>query len=275
MSIISNDELRRRVSVNIPNQAPYNLTKEQKLENIASFNALSRDGLESGSLERRVLLYETLAGEKVYMQYPGSESVRVGERQFALDARPILQKTDGTFLDDMDFKKIWDIIDRLGHGHMDDIDVLATVFLRIAYMLEYQHYEQEYLCETINTRTNTVVETQQIMFTWNALALDADVIETLNDRFRIAEGISLEGFLYYNDLLSQNEDCKYHFLKGNCWDIKTGRINNCLSHLTVISHLRGRIGISKLIDSFQRTGVAPLPQYRLDEACGDLIRRGR
>jgi len=41
--------------------------------------------------------------------------------------------------------------------------------------------------------------------------------------------------------------------------------------LTVISHIRGYIGISKLIDSFQRTGVAPLPQSRLYEACGDLI----
>ena len=103
--------------------------------------------------------------------------------------------------------------------------------------------------------------------------LDSDVIETLNDRFESFEGISLEGFLYYNDLLAQNEDCKYHYLQGNHWNITTGRINNCLSHLTVISHIRGKIGISKLIDSFQRTGVAPLPQSRFNEACGDLVIR--
>lgn len=91
------------------------------------------------------------------------------------------------------------------------------------------------------------------------------------DRFPTHEGISLEGFLYYNDLLAQNEDCKYHYFKGDEWDMKAGRVNNCLSHLTVISHIRGYIGISKLIDSFQRTGVAPLPLSRLYEACGDLI----
>lgn len=273
MSIISNDELRLRVAVEIPEQAPYNSTKGAKEENINSFNALSRNGLQHGDVERRVLLYETLAGEKVYMQYPGSESIRDGKRQFLLDARPILQKADGTFLEDMDFKKIWDIIDRLGHGHRDDIDILATVFLRIAYMLDYQHNEQECLCETINIADETVESRERIPFVWNSLNFDTDVLETLNDRFRIAEGISLEGFLYYNDLLAQNEDCKYHYLKGTQWKVDMGRINNCLSHLTVISHIRGHIGISKLIDSFQRTGVAPLPQSRFEEACGDLVQR--
>ncbi len=275
MAILPNEELRRRVSVTIPRQAPYNTTREQKLENIINFSALDRSGLEYGTTERRILLYETLTGEKVYMQYPGSESARDGNRKFPLDARPILQKADGTYLADMDFKKIWDIIDRLGQGHKADLDVLGTVFLRIAYMLEYQHCEKEYLCETIDAETGTVISSEQLLFTWNALNLDADVLETLNDRFCIAEGISLEGFLYYNDLLAQNEDCKYRHLQGDNWNITTGRINNCLSHLTVISHLRDCIGISKLIDSFQRTGVAPLPQTRFDEACGNLVQRVR
>lgn len=57
--------------------------------------------------------------------------------------------------------------------------------------------------------------------------------------------------------------------------IGEAKIKNCLSHLTVISHIREHIGISKLIDSFQRTGVAPLPQGRLWEACGDLVQRRR
>ncbi len=275
MAILSNDELRRRVSVSIPRQTPYNTAKEQKLENIINFSSLDRNGLKYGATERRILLYETLDGEKVYMQYPGSESIRDRARNYPLDARPILQKADGTYLEDMDFKKIWDIIDRLGEGHKADLDVLGTVFLRIAYMLEYQHCEKEYLCETVDIKTGTVISSDQVFFTWNALNLDADVLETLNDRFRIAEGISLEGFLYYNDLLAQNEDCKYRYLQGDNWNITTGRINNCLSHLTVISHLRGCIGISKLIDSFQRTGVAPLPQNRFDEACGNLVCRER
>ena len=100
----------------------------------------------------------------------------------------------------------------------------------------------------------------------------------MNDRFPLSgSDISFEAFLYYNDILAQNEDNKYYYLKGSSKEqiLKNGngRINNCLSHLTVISHVRDHIGISKLIDSFQRTGVAPLPQSRLYEACGDLVTR--
>lgn len=275
MPLIAMEEVRNRVRTTIPRQAPYQRFKEQKLENINSFNSLSRDGLVSGETECRILLYETLVGEKVFMQYPGIESTREGPRRYALDARPVLQKADGTYADDMDFKKIWDIIDCIGQDHRADIDILATIFLKIAYMLEYQHNEKEYIREVINAEAGRVLSSENIYFVWNSLNIDEDICETLNDRFGLQNGISVEGFLYYNDLLAQNEDCKYYYLQGDRWNITAGRINNCLSHLTVISHIRGCIGISKLIDSFQRTGVAPLPQSRFGEACGDLVQRER
>ena len=206
------------------------------------------------------------------MQYPGLESTREGARLFEKDARPILIRADGTQVPDMDFKKIWDIIDQVGQAHRADIDILATVFLRIAYMLGYSLKNQSYPIEELDVETGDVVSSSSIDFTWNALDLDSNILETLNDRFgMLTEEISVEAFLYYNDLLAQNEDCKYYYFKGENWDQKAGRVNNCLSHLTVISHIRGNIGISKLIDSFQRTGVAPLPQGRLVEACGNLV----
>lgn len=275
MPLITSEEVRNRIFTSIPFQTPYSATEAQKLENIDSFNALSREGLESEFLEKRILLYETRRGERVYMQYPGIESTREGARYFPLDARPVLQKVDGTFAADMDFKKIWDIIDIIGRSHHADTDILATIFLRIAYMIGYRHNEEEYICETVDVSTDRIIDRESVFFSWNSLEIDVDVLDTLNDRFGLLDGISLEGFLYYNDLLAQNEDCKYSYLQGNRWTITTGRINNCLSHLTVISHIRGHIGISKLIDSFQRTGVAPLPQARVWEACGDLVERVR
>ncbi|SCH83385.1 Uncharacterised protein [uncultured Clostridium sp.] len=273
MPLISMHEVRNRLTTTIPQQTPYRTSENQKMENIKNFSSLPRENLSYGMTEKRICLYETIAGEKLYMQYPGLESSRAGNRNFPLDARPVLIKADGSYAQDMDFKKIWDIIDLIGQNHRADIDILATIFLRIAYMIDYMHTENGYICETLDIPSGTIVNTQTVRFVWNYLRLDSDVIETLNDRFESFEGISLEGFLYYNDLLAQNEDCKYHYLQGNHWNITTGRINNCLSHLTVISHIRGKIGISKLIDSFQRTGVAPLPQSRFNEACGDLVIR--
>lgn len=275
MPLITMDEVRNRVHTIIPLEAPYRQFERQKLENINSFDSLPRVGLMSGETECRILLYETLVGERVFMQYPGIESTREGRRQYALDARPVLQKADGSYSEDMDFKRIWDIIDRVGQDHRADIDILATIFLKIAYMIDYRHNEGEYFSEIIDVETDSVLSSRNMHFIWNSLDIDLDVLETLNDCFGPQNGISLEGFLYYNDLLAQNEDCKYHYLQGDSWNKTAGRINNCLSHLTVISHIRGAIGISKLIDSFQRTGVAPLPQSRFGEACGDLVQRER
>ena len=268
MAIISDSVLRERIAVMLPNQTPYKKTESLKWENIQNFNSLMRKGLENSRLECRLLLYETLAGEKVYIQYPGIESLRK-EKNYPYDFKPILQKADGSYLNDMDFNKIWDIIDTLGRNHLSDIDILATIFVRMAFMLEYHRYQKECRIETVDIAANRVVQSDKIKFTWNALYLDVDVIETLNDRFKIEE-ISLEGFLYYNDLLAQNEDCKYKYLKGDKWNIKMGRINNCLSHLTVISYIRKCSSISNLISRFKR-GVGPLPQSRFHEACGELV----
>ena len=76
MTLISNQELRERIRTTIPKRTPYNVEKKKKLENIENFNKLSREGLESGKLERRVLLYRTQCDERVYIQYPGRESKR-------------------------------------------------------------------------------------------------------------------------------------------------------------------------------------------------------
>ena len=278
MSILSNAELRKRLMVQIPKQCPYNLSSNSKIENIDSFCNLSRNNLLFGQRERRVLVYTTQNGEKIYYQFPGSESRPQRTRVFPNDARPILIKSNGEQSPDMDFKKIWDIIDRLGNGHKDDADLIGAVFLRIAYMLDYQHVSSNHPYEDIDISSGAILKSGIISIDWNKLSLDQDVIETLNDRFGLPDhGISFEAFLYYNDILAQNEDNKYYFLKGQSKEQilqkGNGRINNCLSHLTVISHIRGCIGISKLIDSFQRTGVAPLPQSRLAEACGDLVIR--
>ena len=271
MPPILNQDIRERVRTTISKRAPQNTTKQIKLENIENFNNLSREGLENGNIERRILLYETHSHEKVYMQYPGIESKRNGQRNFMLDARPIIQKSDGEIVPDMNFGRIWDMIDRIGQGHQANLDVLAVLFLRIAYMIGYQHNDTEYLSETINVITGEVIESSMTRFCWNSLILDPDVVETLGDSFGLLGGVSLEGFLYYNDLLAQNEDCKYSYLKGQQWDFKSGRINNCLSHLTVIAHMQGHMGISELINKFQHGGVAPLAQNKFNEVCGDLV----
>lgn len=279
MALISMTSLRDKICLTIPKSTPYEASRNIKIENINNFNSMDRSTLIHSHTEKRIKLYETRSHESIYIQFPGVESTRSGGKTYINDFRPILQRADGSYLEDMDFKKIWDIIDSIGQSHKADIDILATLFLRIAYMIDYKHNDSTYISEQVNydaTGQLTFFPLPQTHLIWNSLDLDPDVIDTINDRFGQYNGISIEAFLYYNDLLAQNEDCKYHYiqtLSKKKWDISIGRINNCLSHLTVISHIRGYIGISKLIDSFQRTGVAPLPQKRFSEACGSLVTR--
>lgn len=271
--ILPDADIRASIQVHLP-QNPVQECIERKMQNIHSFNALSRENLAHGGKERRLLLYTTQAHEKVYVQYPGIESVRDGERRCPNDFRPVLIRADGAQIPDMDFKRIWDIIDRMGADYRGNIDIMAAIFLRIAYMLDYRYNEcVPCLQQTIHIQTKDVIAEQEIDFTWYSLFFDEDTIATLRNLFSSFEdvcGVSLEGFLYYNDLLAQNEDCKYSFLKGTAWNGRVGRTNTCLSHLTVISHLRGYIGLSKLISGFSR-GVAPLPRARFFEACGNLV----
>lgn len=277
MELIEMDEARRRLNILLPKTKPYELSRLQKYENIQTFDELDRSGLKFGSVERRILMYTTQKGEKVYYQYPGKETAREKSKAFPFDGRPMLQKADGTFSEDMDFRKIWDIIDNVGKNHNIDMDLLAAIFLKIAYMLDYKRYEKDYLYEDIDIATGNILNKGTVKLVFNSLNLDEDVLYTLNDRLNFSDdiGISLESFLYYNDLLAQNEDCKYTYKasrNNKVPDIKTGRINTCLSHLSIIAHIRGKMGISELINMFQRgRGVAPLPFKKFPDACGKLV----
>lgn len=276
--MLSIDVLKKRLTIQIPSQKPYFLSKNEKIENINVFCGLTRENLAYGKTERRILLYTTQNDEKIYYQYPGKESTRRDSANFPLDARPILEKSNSELSPDMDFNAIWDIIDYLGTENRANADILGAIFLRIAYMHQYKHTTKDFFYQDVDISSGAIINSGKIKMDWNYLALDQEIIESLNDRFKLRNslGFSFEAFLYYNDVLAQNEDNKY-YLRSNKSDEQilqkgNGRINNCLSHLTVISHIRGKIGISKLISSFRR-GVAPLSQSRFSEACGDLVIR--
>lgn len=271
MSIISNSDLRLNLTTDISKTTPYNSTKKIKIDNINFFNSIPRTSLVYNKRELRLYLYKTMLNEHVCIQLPGQETIRT-EKKNPNDFKPILIRKDGTINPDMDFKIIWDKIDRLASSNRKNSDILGVLFLRIAYMIGYSLTTDSYKAEFIDIASNNIEKETTLDFTWNRLKYDKDIIETLNDTFGLIDDISLEALLYYNDLLAQNEDCKYHYLKGESWDIKNGRINNCLSHLSIIAHCRGYIGISKLLDMFQRTGVGPLPQRDFSFACENLIR---
>ena len=80
---------------------------EKKLFNIETFSHLDTSGLRYGTMERRILMKEFSTGEKLYIQYPGKETVRAIKPR-PWDFRPKLILANGDWLKDLSFKDIWD-----------------------------------------------------------------------------------------------------------------------------------------------------------------------
>ena len=85
----------------------------------------------------------------------------------------------------------------------------------------------------------SVVSEGKINISWykpNFNLSDLNNIQMVIGKIR---GVSLEAYLFLNDLLAQNEDCKYYYrdveLNGGAWDYRRGRRNTLSSHISVIA----------------------------------------
>ena len=245
--------------------------KEKQLVNIDTFSNLPKDGLKFNISERRVIIYRTRANEEISVQYPGKESVRETENR-PWDFRPKLYTSDGTALKDLSFPDIWDDLYTLHSEDNETLSFLAAIFFRMAFMVDCVKTTEKYNYIDIEKETRGEIELE--MYKPNFVPA---VIQELQERIgEMPRGVSLEGYLLYNDLLVQNEDCKYFYrdihVKQKDWNFKTGRINTLLSHISVIEFLQGGITFSEIMMRFQRgMGVAPCPLKNLDSITNGII----
>lgn len=115
-----------------------------KIKNIQSFLHIERTGLRNGELEKRLLMYNTLAKEEIYIEYPGKESTAKYEKSDEKnilnpnDFRPELYTSNGENIAKMSFVDIVEALVEYAWIHDKEImQVLATLIIRIAYMRGY------------------------------------------------------------------------------------------------------------------------------------------
>lgn len=98
-----------------------------------------------------------------------------------------------------------------------------------------------------------------------------EALEYLNRVIPEYEGISVEAYLHYMEMIAWNEDVKYHTLG---YDVHTGigRRNNMLTYAHIIAILLGKGSLSKLCSQFSRppVGVSPIAQSLAKEVFTDL-----
>ena len=261
------------------NNASNKRAKEMRLENINYFSSLSRNSLKFNEVERRLLLYVTKDNEKIYIQYPGKETISSNESKVRpWDFRPKLELRDGSLMKDLSFADIWNDLSEMHGTDKDVLSLLATIFFRMSQMIDYKIESKEYEYIDINMNTGETIDKGKISFTWLKPTFDSQILKIIQDKIGIdkTRGASLEAYLVYNDLLVQNEDCKYFYrdtvVNNTVWNDKVGRKNTLYSHMSVIEYLQGYIKFSEIMNRFQRgMGVAPFPAKSLSTITNGLV----
>ena len=123
-------------------------TQNKRLKNIQEIQALIGEAIDSGGLtyqsaEERIHMYTTQAGEKIYIQYPGKESVLTGAKCRPYDFRPKIVTAEGRKLRDLVFADMWRIVEDLNEGHHQLLKLMATLFFRLGRMTLHRDIEQE------------------------------------------------------------------------------------------------------------------------------------
>lgn len=263
--LLSTEELKNALKFEYSAKKVLNESKKLRLFNIREFNKISREGLKYGDNERMLCLYETLNGEKIYIQYPGKESAK--SNSMPLDFRPKLKMNNGEFISDISFGHIWDILSEIANSQQKDLPFVATIFLRLGYMYGYIKTEAKYEYKDIDIKENREIERGKISHEWYLLELEDDIWFTLNDRIgeiRMSnrEVFSFEGFIKLVDLLFQNEDCKYYYknvyIDGKSdYKLNNGRTQSSETNLLIINHLEKNTKLSELLNAFQKSRGVP------------------
>lgn len=265
-NLLGTEELKNTLNFEYSKKTVLKDSKEYRKFNVDSFKNLLRSGLSYGEQERRLCLYETLNGEKIYIQYPGKESAERTPK-FPLDFRPALEMKDGTFISDASFGDIWDILGEIGKEQKKELPFVASLFLKLGYMHEYKLYNAKYDFYDLDIRSGNQIDSGTIDFEWYGLDLPEDVWFTLNDRIGNVklsdkEIFSFEAFIKFVDLLFQNEDCKYYYKNVDIkrkknYDFSNGRTQSSAANLLIINHLEENTKLSELLNAFQKSRGVP------------------
>lgn len=232
-----------------------------KTSNIESFLHINRNGLQNGKLEKRLLMYKSLAEEAIFIEYPGKESTSIyaeSEEKNILnpnDFRPELITKEGEVLAKLSLADIVEAVVEYGWKHDEEtMKILAALLIRLAYMKGYKCKELVHPSHLIVVHSKKhreiMPEKQEDIIKRYFLPINSETKEYLSnwDKINLPSRdylkkipISIEGFLYYLDILAQQEDCKYYYtrkFKGEkTLKVEVGRINNLLTVVNVISRI--------------------------------------
>jgi len=251
----------------------------KRLYNVRALSELDRTSLKFGVRERRLLMHTSVDGEKVYIQYPGKETRNNESTKIRpWDFRPKIFSPIGEQMKDLSFGDIWDDLATLHGIDKTILSELASIFYRMAAMVDCKQTSQEYEYEDIDIASGKIVETGRLSLNWYTYSLNEATLDAITSKIPTIRNASLLTYLVYNYLLVQNEDCKYYYrdvvVNKNEWKLGKSLNNTLLSHISVIEFLKDEITFSQIMMRFQRgMGIAKPSNASIEIATGGIIKK--
>jgi len=278
--------IKKILKTEIQNTRENNESSKKRKFNINWIENLPRTNLNYQIKENQILITDTKT-EEVSIQYPGKESALTREKPKPWDFRPvILEKATNNYINNINsFVQIWgelfEILESTKNKESYNIRVLATLFYRMAFMLDHKlcTLKQKTRIRCITPLDNIVKNEIFVELNpWYRYEPSEIILKQLSKTMPFIGGISLKAFLYYNDLLAWNEDCKYYYRnrteKQGKWIGPTGRINNLLTHVAIIGLVLGDIKLQNILGRFTRTrGVSPPINEEIITLCNNFIHK--
>lgn len=271
------EELEELISCTYPNQVSNETQARRRTDIIALQDmiqaAIDENTLEFAVQEERLEIFQTLAGEKIFIQYPGKESTETGTNRRPYDFRPRIMTSNGEMVRDLVFADMWGLVEDLNKQQHQMLKLMACIFFRMGRMLFHDYVEKDYQCELLDQNENVIGKTVRHL-SWYEFNIDSSIMESLNfhsPRLHIDGNveISLEAFVCFFELLLQNEDSKYYDKKKN---LSSGRIPTSDSMLLLSSALYGKIRLSVLLQRFvSGFGVARCMTNEIETATDGLV----
>lgn len=280
--LLSRRELQANMHVGTGKKAS---SSYKRMANIQWIINLPRKDLSYQAKTKQLLMHVTRRGEKLLIRYPGKESARHADKARPWDFVPRLYK-DGKYGEYMDFPALWvilaDVMEPLIGKNKEIASILATIFYRMAFMDDHiidskpQYIETQYLSFVDANKDKVMEEKREQFEPYYRYYPNIDVLSALSDVIPDWGGMSLEGYLCYNELLAWNEDCKYYYRnqqrEKKPWIGSTGRVNTLLTHISILGYLSGSMHFSTMLGKLvKQRGVGPANKDEILSICGSLI----
>ena len=250
---------------------------EKRLMNIQSFAALDRRGLGFMKKERRILLHTTPFGERIFIQFPGKESGRRGPDERPWDFRPKLMMRNGVVAADLAFINVWTDLQDIASRDRDALPVMATLLFRMAKMADHRFTDGVYSSKHLfNRELSTLEDGPDVRLPYYRYIPPRRTVELLQSRLGHIGGVSVEAYLYLNEYIAQNEDCKYYyrgeFSGGRRWGGGMGRSNTLMTYASAIGVLEGFLDYSTIVNGLHsKSDVSPLDPKLLPDVTDGIV----